>query len=147
VSKREERRLTLSDQADARSIKAASLHKAKKRLPKNSEHVNPYFKDLLKLIYDRKERKVILGSADLCEKSDRFIALSPSQAVIIKAVKKATAGFKDKITAADLILQEDIHNCSVGIIGNILKSLVKEKILEEEEIEIRDQKISAFKLR
>jgi hypothetical protein len=42
---------------------------------------------------------------------------------------------------------QNIIFCKVDM-GNIgLKSLVKEKILEEEEIEIRDQKMSVFKLR
>lgn len=58
----------------------------------------------MKLIYDRKERKITLSTNELLEHGDRYVVLTPWQAVIVNAVKKATARFTKNATVADLLL-------------------------------------------
>ena len=126
---------------------SANLQQIKKSLPKSSENINAQFGETLKLIYDRREIKVSIGTDELLEHGDRYAVLTPWQAVIVKAIKKGTTRLKKKITAADLLLQDDIQRCSQAIIRNILKSLVRKGIMEKEEIAIRDQIIDVFKLK
>lgn len=134
-------------QVKARSISVGNLLKIKKNLSEKPENFNAHFGDVLKLIYDRKERKITLGTNELLEHGDRYVVLTPWQAVIVNAVKKATARFTKNATVADLLLQENIKMCSQAIIRNILKSLDRKRIMEREEITIRDQTIDVFKLK
>lgn len=134
-------------QVKARSISVGNLLKIKRNLSEKPENFNAHFGDVLKLIYDRKERKITLGTNELLEHGDRYVVLTPWQAVIVNAVKKATARFTKNATVADLLLQENIKMCSQAIIRNILKPLVRKGIMEREEITIRDQTIDVFKLK
>ncbi len=88
-------------QVKARSISVGNLLKIKKNLSEKPENFNAHFGDVLKLIYDRKERKITLGTNELLERGDRYVVLIPWQAVIVNAVKKATARFKKNATIAD----------------------------------------------
>jgi len=104
--------------------------------------------DILKPIYDKKKREITLGPDELLEHDERYVVLTPWQAIVVKAIKKATSRFKRSITAADLVLQDDIQTCSQMIIRNILKSLIKKRIVEKKEVTIRDLgTVDVFKLK
>jgi len=140
MDQEKKRRLTI-DQAEARSTDQASLQK-KEILSENSEKFNSHFK----FYYDRKFKAIILRTEELVMKK-RFVSLSAAQTMVLRGIQKETSGFKKGITAGNLLGKISLKKCDLETINNILKSLVKKQILEEEEFEIRNQKISIFKLR
>ncbi|MQY60881.1 hypothetical protein GH153_03470 [bacterium] len=137
----EKRRRLPIDQAKSRSTDQANLQKIE-RLSENSEKFNSNFK----FYYDRKLKAIILRTEELAMKR-RFVSLSATETMVLRTVQEGLSGFKKKITASDLREKIILRRYDLETINNILKSLVKKQILEEEEFEIRSQKISIFKLR
>lgn len=142
MSKKEKRRLTLIDRADAGSQSVANLLQAKKRLPKNSEHVNPHFK----FFYSRKTKRILLVNNNPCmEKS--FVLLSAVEAAVLREIQKETSGINKSFTITDLVIRKTLRFCDLEAIRSILKVLMKKRILDKEELESIGLKISVFKLR
>ncbi len=139
---RKERRRQPLNQAEARSMNAASLQRIKKSPPKNSILFNSEFR----IIYDRKDRKLILGDEEICRDSRRFKALSAPQAIILKTIKNTQGKFENSVTVFDLFFNLD-DSWNEKMILTVLRILVKKRILEEEVIKIQDRKISVFRLR
>ncbi|MBA7649446.1 hypothetical protein ES703_57243 [subsurface metagenome] len=137
---RKERRRQPLNQAEARSMNAASLQQIKKSPPKSSIVFNEKFK----IFYDRKAKRIILGDEHFCRDTRRFKVLSAPQAIILKTLKNTLGKFKNSVTVSDLFFNLD-DSWNEKMILSVLKILVKKRILEEEEIQ--DQKISVFRLR
>ena len=138
---KERRRITL-DQGEASSFDKQSLKEVSKRISKNSILFNSEFR----IIYDRKDRKLILGDEEICRESRRFKALSAPQAIILKTIKNTQGKFENSVTVFDLFFNlDDFWN--EKMILTVLRILVKKRILEEEVIKIQDRKISVFRLR
>ena len=138
---KERRRLTL-DQGEASSFDKQSLKEVSKRISKNSILFNSEFR----IIYDRKDRKLILGDEEICRDSRRFKALSAPQAIILKTIKNTQGKFENSVTVFDLFFNLD-NSWNEKMILTVLRILVKKRILEEEVIKIQDRKISVFRLR
>ena len=138
---KERRRLTL-DQGEASSFDKQSLKEVSKRISKNSILFNSEFR----IIYDRKDRKLILGDEEICRDSRRFKALSTPQAIILKTIKNTQGKFENSVTVFDLFFNLD-NSWNEKMILTVLRILVKKRILEEEVIKIQDRKISVFRLR
>jgi hypothetical protein len=138
---KERRRLTL-DQGEASSFDKQSLKEVSKRISKNSILFNSEFR----IIYDRKDRKLILGDEEICRDSRRFKALSAPQAIILKTIKNTQGKFENSVTVFDLFFNLD-DSWNEKMILTVLRILVKKRILEEEVIKIQDRKISVFRLR
>ena len=138
---KERRRLTL-DRGEASSFDKQSLKEVSKRISKNSILFNSEFR----IIYDRKDRKLILGDEEICRESRRFKALSAPQAIILKTIKNTQGKFENSVTVFDLFFNlDDFWN--EKMILTVLRILVKKRILEEEVIKIQDRKISVFRVR
>jgi hypothetical protein len=114
----------------------------KKSLPEDSE----LFDSRFKIYYDMKRKALILSSQNSSGKK-RYVSLSAAQTMVLRAVQDGLSGVKKNVTAADLISKIILRKCDLETIESILRKLVKKRILEEEEIEIQDQKISVFRLR
>lgn len=99
---RKERRRQPLNQAEARSMNAASLQRIKKSPPKNSILFNSEFR----IIYDRKDRKLILGDEEICRDSRRFKALSAPQAIILKTIKNTQGKFENRVLARATVVTE-----------------------------------------
>ena len=138
---KERRRLTL-DQGEASSFDKQSLKEVSKRISKNSILFNSEFR----IIYDKKDRKLILGDEEICRDSRRFKALSTPQAIILKTIKNTQGKFENSVTVFDLFFNLD-DSWNEKMILSVLRILVKKRILEEEVIKIQDRKISVFRLR
>ena len=138
---KERRRLTL-DQGEASSFDKQSLKEVSKRISKNSILFNSEFR----IIYDKKDRKLILGDEEICRDSRRFKALSAPQAIILKTIKNTQGKFENSVTVFDLFFNLD-DSWNEKMILTVLRILVKKHILEEEVIKIQDRKISVFRLR
>jgi hypothetical protein len=138
---KERRRLTL-DQGEASSFDKQSLKEVSKRISKNSILFNSEFR----IIYDKKDRKLILGDEEICRDSRRFKALSAPQAIILKTIKNTQGKFENSVTVFDLFFNLD-DSWNEKMILTVLRILVKKRILEEEVIKIQDRKISVFRLR
>ncbi len=138
---KERRRLTL-DQGEASSFDKQSLKEVSKRISKNSILFNSEFR----IIYDKKDRKLILGDEEICRDSRRFKTLSAPQAIILKTIKNTQGKFENSVTVFDLFFNLD-DSWNEKMILTVLRILVKKRILEEEVIKIQDRKISVFRLR
>lgn len=138
---RERRKLSL-DQSEAQSFDKTALEKVSKRISKNSILFNSEFR----IIYDKKDRKLILGDEEIYRDSRRFKALSAPQAIILKTIKNTQGKFENSVTVFDLFFNLD-DSWNEKMILTVLRILVKKCILEEEVIKIQDRKISVFRLR
>ncbi len=138
---RERRKLSL-DQSEAQSFDKTALEKVSKRISKNSILFNSEFR----IIYDKKDRKLILGDEEIYRDSRRFKALSAPQAIILKTIKNTQGKFENSVTVFDLFFNLD-DSWNEKMILTVLRILVKKRILEEEVIKIQDRKISVFRLR
>jgi len=139
--RKEKRKLPL-DQSEAQSFDKTALKKVSKRISKSSILFNSGFR----IIYDKKDRKLILGDEEICRDSRRFKALSAVQATLLNAFKEALGKYKRSLTVFDLFFNLD-NSWNEKMILTVLRILVKKHILEKEEIEIQNKKISVFKLR
>ena len=135
----EKRRRLPIDQAESRSTKQASLQKKKERLSENSAKFNSNFK----FYYDRKRKAIILRTEELAI-NRRFVSLSATETMVLRTVQELS-GFKKKITASDLMEKIILRGCDLETIRNILRTLVKKRILESEKITIQDRVIEVFK--
>lgn len=136
-----ERRKLLLDQSEARSFDKAALKKVSKNISKSSILFNENFK----IVYDKKAKRILLEDEQIYRDTKRFKALSTPQAVILKAIKNTLGKFKKSVTVFDLLSNLD-DSWNENMILTVLRILVKKHILEEEEIEIQDRKISVFKV-
>jgi len=127
------------DQAQSRSNNQANLQK-KEILSENSDKFNSNFK----FYYDRKLKAVILRTEEL-ETGRRFVSLSAVETMVLRTVQEELSGFKKKITASDLRGKLILRRCDLETIRNILRTLVKKRILESEKITIQDKVIEVFK--
>ena len=139
--RKEKRKLPL-DQSEAKSFDKTALKKVSKSVSKSSILFNSKFR----IIYDKKDRKLILGDEEICRDSRRFKALSAVQATLLNAFKEALGKYKRSLTVFDLFFNLD-NSWNEKMILTVLRILVKKHILEKEEIEIQNKKISVFKLR
>ncbi len=130
------------NQAEAKSTVQARLQKKKERLSESSEKFNSNFK----FYYDRKLKAIILRTEKLAT-NRRFISLSATETMIFRIVQKELSGFKKKITASDLREKIILRGCDMEMIRNILRTLVKKRILNSEKIAVQDHIIEIFKLR
>jgi len=135
----EKRRRLPIDQAKSRSTDQANLQKIE-RLSENSEKFNSNFK----FYYDRKLKAIILRTEELAMKR-RFVSLSATETMVLRTVQEGLSGFKKKITASDLREKIILRRYDLEAIRNILRTLVKKRILESEKITIQDKVIEVFK--
>jgi len=133
------RRLPLKPK-EARSIDQANLQKKKERLSENSAKFNSNFK----FYYDRKLKAIILRTEELAMKR-RFVYLSATETMVLRTVQEELSGFKKKITASDLREKVSLRHCDMEAIRNILRALVKKRILNSEKIAVQDHIIEIFK--
>ncbi|MCK4648009.1 hypothetical protein KAT51_00655 [bacterium] len=130
------------DQAEARSTVHTRLQKKKDRLSENSGKFNSKFK----FYYDRKVRAIILRTEELAV-NRRFISLSATETMVLRTVQEELSGFKKKITASDLREKIILRGCDMETVRNILRALVKKRILNSEKIAIQEYTVEVFKLR
>jgi len=71
--------------------------------------------------------------------------LSATETMVLRTVQEELSGFKKKITASDLRGKLILRRCDLETIRNILRTLVKKRILESEKITIQDKVIEVFK--
>ena len=135
----EKRRRLPLDQAESRSNNQANLQE-REILSENSAKFNSNFK----FYYDRKLKMIILRTERLAMKR-RFVSLSATQTMVLRTVQEELSGFKKKITASDLREKVSLRRCDLETIRNILRTLVKKRILESEKITIQDKVIEVFK--
>jgi hypothetical protein len=135
----EKRRKLPIDQAESRSTNQVNLQKGE-RLSENSEKFNSNFK----FYYDRKLKAIILRTEELAMKR-RFVCLSSTKTMVLRTVQEELSEFKKKVTASDLRRKFILRRCDLDAIRNILRSLVKKRILESEKITIQDKVIEVFK--
>lgn len=114
--------------------------KKKERLSENSELFNHNFK----FYYDRKLKAVVLRTEELAMKR-RFVSLSATETMVLRTVQEELLGLKKKITASNLREKIILRDCDLETIRNILRTLVKKRILESEKITIQDKVIEVFK--
>jgi len=136
----EKRRRLPLNQAEARLTAQARLQKKKERLSENSEKFNSSFK----FYYDRKLKAIILRTEELAMKR-RFVSLSATETMVLRTIQEQLSGFRKKITASALRERIILRGCDLETIRNILRSLVKKRILESEKITIQDKVIEVFK--
>ena len=72
--------------------------------------------------------------------------MSAAQTMILRTVQEELSGFKKNITASDLRGKIILRKYDLETIRNILRALVKKKILKSEKIAVRDYIIEVFKL-
>ncbi len=140
MDQKKRRRLPI-DQAKSRSTDQANLQKIE-RLSENSEQFNSNFK----FYYDRKLKAIILRTEELAMKR-RFVSLSATETMVLRTVQEELSGFKKKITASNLREKVILRRCDMEAIRNILRTLVKKRILNSEKIAVQDHIIEIFKLR
>ena len=129
----EKRRRLPLNQAEARLTAQARLHKKKERLSENSEKFNSNFK----FYYDRRLKAIILRTEELTMKR-RFVFLSATETMVLRTVQEELSGFKKKITASDLREKIILRSCDLETIRNILRALVKKRILNSEKVAVQD---------
>ena len=133
------RRLPLN-QAEAKSTVQARLQKKKERLSENSEKFNSNFK----FYYDRKLKAVVLRTEELAMKR-RFVSLSAVETMVLRTAQEELLGFRKKITASDLREKIILRGCDMERIRDILRGLVKKRILSSEKITIQNHIVEIFK--
>ncbi len=137
----EKRRGLSLDQTESRPNNQVNLQK-REILSENSEQFNSNFK----FYYGRKLKAIILRAEELAMKR-RFVSLTATEAMVLRTVQEELSGFKKKITASDLREKVILRRCDLEAIRNILRSLVKKRILQSEKITIQDKVIEVFKLK
>jgi len=73
--------------------------------------------------------------------------LSVTETMVLRTVQEELSGFKKVITASDLREKVILTHCDMETIRNILRALVKKRILNSEKIAIQDHIAEIFKLR
>lgn len=129
------------DQKESRPNNQVNLQK-REILSENSEQFNSNFK----FYYDRKLKATILRAEELAKKG-RFVSLTATEAMVLRTVQEELSGFKEMITASDLREKVILRRCDMEAVRNILRSLVKKRILNSEKIAIQDHIIEVFKPR
>jgi len=129
---KEKRRRLPHDKAESKSTDRA----------KNSEK----FKSNFKFYYDRKLKAIILRTEELAV-NRRFVSLSATETMILRIVQQELSGFKKKLTASDLREKIILRGCDMERIRNILRALVKKRVLNGEKIAIQDHIVEIFKLK
>ena len=71
--------------------------------------------------------------------------MSATETMVLRTVQEGLSGFKKKITASDLREKIILRRYDLEAIRNILRSLVKKRILESVKITIQDKVIEVFK--
>lgn len=135
----EKRRRWPLDLAESSSNNQANLQK-REILSENSDKFNPNFN----FYYDRKLKAVILRTEELAMKR-RFVSLSAVETMVLRIVQEELSGFKKKITASDIREKIILRSCDLETIRNILRALVKKRILNSEKIAIQDHIVEVFK--
>jgi len=115
----------------------------KRRLPHDKSEK---FESNFKIYYDRKLKAIILTTEEIVMKK-RFVSLTAIETMVLRAVQEELSGFTKKITAADLREKDILKRCNLETIRNILRSLVKKRILNSEKITVQDHIFEVFKLR
>jgi len=137
----EKRRRLPIDQAESRPTNQVNLQK-REIISENSDKFNSNFK----FYYDRKLKAIILRTEELAMKR-RFVSLSAVETMVLRAAQEELSGFKKKLTASDLGEKIILRGCDMETIRNILRALVKKRILNSEKIAVQDHIIEIFKLR
>ena len=140
MNQEKRRRLPL-DQAESRSNNQANLQK-REILSENSEIFNHNFK----FYFDRRLKAIILRTEELAMKR-RFVSLSATETMVLRAVQEELSGFRKKLTASDLRKKVILRRCDMESIRNILRILVKKRILNSEKIAVQNHIVEIFKLR
>ncbi len=133
------RRLPLN-QAEAKSTVQARLQKKKESLSEYSEKFNSNFR----FYYDRKLKAVVLRTEELAV-NRRFVSLSAVETMVLRAAQEELSGLRKKLTASDLREKIILRGCDMETIRNILRALVKKRILNSEKIAIQDHIVEVFK--
>lgn len=103
----------------------------KESLSENSELFNHNFK----FYYDRKLKAIVLRTEELVM-NRRFVSLSATETMVLRTAQEELSGFKKKITASDLREKVILRRCDLETIRNILRTLVKKRILNSEKIAV-----------
>ena len=135
----EKRRRLPIDQAESRSNNRANLQK-REILSENSDKFNSNFN----FYYDRKLKAVVLRTGKL-EMKERFVSLSAVETMVLRSAQEQLSGFRKKITASDLREKIILRGCDMEMIRNILRTLVKKRILSSEKIAIQNHIVEVFK--
>lgn len=135
----EKRRRLPIDQAESRPTNQVNLQK-KEIISENSDKFNSNFK----FYYDRKLKAIILRAEELAMKR-RFVSLGATETMVLRTVQEEFSGFKKKLTASDLREKVILRGCDMETIRNILRTLVKKRILNSEKIAVQDHIIDIFK--
>ncbi|MBA7536137.1 hypothetical protein ES705_28399 [subsurface metagenome] len=136
---REKRRGLPLDQTESRPTNQVNLQK-REILSENSEQFNSNFK----FYYDRKLKAIVLRTEEL-EMKRRFVSLSAAQTMILRTVQEEFSGFKERTTVSDLREKVILRHCDMEAIRNILRALVKKRILNSEKIVVQDHIVEIFK--
>ena len=109
---------------------------------KKKERFNPNFN----FYYDRKLKAVVLRTVEL-EMKERFVSLSAVETMVLRSAQEELSGFRKKITASDLREKIILRGCDMEMIRNILRTLVKKRILNGEKMPVQNHIVEIFKLR
>jgi len=131
MDQKKRRRLS-HDKAESRSTDQA----------KNSEKFSYDFK----FCYDRKLKVIILGTEKLAMKR-RFVSLSATETMVLRTAQEERSGFRKKFTASDLRENVLLRGYDMEMIRNILRTLVKKRILNSEKVAIQNHIVEIFKLK
>jgi len=118
----------------------------RRRLPDDQAESRSTDQSNFKIYYDRKLKAIILRTEELPMKR-RFISLTATETMILRTVQEELSGFTKKITAADLKEKIILRRCNLEMIRNVLRALVKKRILNSENIAVQDHIFEVFKLR
>lgn len=132
------RRLPLK-QAESRSTDRVNLQK-REIISENSDKFNSNFK----FFYDRKLKAIILRTEELAT-NRRFVSLSAVETMVLRTVHEELSGFRKKLTASDLGEKIILRGCDLERVRNILRTLVKKRILNSEKITVQDHIVEIFK--
>jgi len=138
---KEKKRKLPHDQAESRLTDQASLQK-RELLRENSDKFDSDFK----FYYDRKLKAVILRTEELAMKR-RFVSLSATETMVLRTVQEELSGFRKKLTASDLRENVLLRHCDMERIRNILRILVKKRILNSEKVAVQNHIVEIFKLK
>ena len=114
--------------------------KKKEKFQKKSKIFNSNFN----FYYDRKLKAVLLRTEKLTI-NKRFVSLSAVETMILRTAQEELSGFRKKFTASDLREKTILRYCDMEMIRNILRALVKKRILNSEKITIQDHIVEVFK--
>ena len=114
--------------------------KKKERFQENSAKFNSKFY----YYYDRKLKAVVLRTVEL-EMNKRLVSLSAVETMVLRTAQEELSGFRKKITASDLRERIILRGCDMETIRDILRALVKKRILSSEKIAIQNHIVEVFK--